>query len=42
MKTQIYQLAVQLDEILAKDKQRKKKYGMSIEDEDEMVKAKKL
>lgn len=29
LKTQIYELAKQMDEILLKDKARKKKYGMS-------------
>lgn len=43
LKTQIYELAVQLDEILNKDRQKKKKYGLhSPADDDEAVKAKKL
>ena len=34
LKTQIFELAKQLDEILIKDKTRKKKYGISPEDDD--------
>jgi hypothetical protein len=33
LKTQIYELAKQMDEILLKDKARKKKYGMSTGEE---------
>ena len=43
LKTQIYELATQLDEILMKDKiNRKKKYGVGIEEEDDRVRDKKL
>ena len=42
LKAQIYELAKQLDEILVKDKNRKKKYGISQNDDDETIKAKKL
>jgi hypothetical protein len=35
LKTQIYELAKQMDEILLKDKARKKKYGMSTGEEDD-------
>ena len=42
LKTQIYELAKQLDEILNKDKSRKKKYGISHDDDDQTVRAKKL
>lgn len=46
LKTQIYQLALQLDEILQKDKSKKKKYGLNsilnIDDDDQAIKAKKL
>lgn len=43
LKAQIYELAVQLDEILNKDRSKKRKYGLSNqEDDDEAVKAKKL
>lgn len=44
LKTQIYQLALQLDQILQKDKSKKKKYGLTLnlDDDDEAIKAKKL
>ena len=43
LKTQIYELAVQLDEILIRDRTKKKKYGLGLlEEDDEAVKAKKL
>lgn len=43
LKTQIYELATQLDEILMKDKlNRKKKYGVGAEEEDERIRDKKL
>ena len=42
LKAQIYELAKQLDEILVKDKTRKKKYGINQDDDDETIKAKKL
>lgn len=43
LKTQIYELASQLDEILVKDKiNRQKKYGVGLEEEDEKIKEKKL
>ncbi len=45
MKTQIYELAKQLDEILLRDKAKKKSYGIGlgrIEEEDELVRDKKL
>lgn len=45
LKTQIYELAKQLDEILAKDKSRKKSYGIGlnlVEEEEEIIREKKL
>lgn len=45
LKTQIYELAKQLDEILLKDKSKKKSYGIGlnrIDEEDELVREKRL
>lgn len=42
LKTQIYELAIQLDQILQRDKLKKKKYGLTVEDQDQAIKAKKL
>ena len=40
LKSQIYELASQMDEIMSKEK--KKKYGIHTEDDDEIVKEKKM
>ena len=45
LKTQIYELAKQLDQILLKDKSKKKTYGIGlpkIEEEDELIRQKRL